>query len=589
MEQATKGRKTGPRLLRWWMILVCLLASWLCWWSVNKWLEPRPLWSRTLPERRLYSPLCEDADGEKLLVAEMQYDQVRKYRKTKALVILDKNNGKQLHRLEVKEPDLLSDGEMIHVPRILNNAVWRVSTIFKNNVTIHRLHSWKFKEEQIEKIVHTWTGLLPSNYLRLYWPEKSRVIVLNYAWPLSHFYATPQTHLLVAVTVKLLHNQFLFPIPSWNESWQLPEEAGQSPQRLARWNTPSGYWQSSPNISDNGRWALFTEPWGDARLAAQRGRATGRSNFQGEELFNLFRSESKAILAYETATGKLRNRYQDEKAHQSIGGWQDNCFVTMSFQASPDKVLTLQEINTGAANTNLNLFSHSFIYGYHVFRIDADGPHELRWPTGFPPAGVPWSLSHQKLLTSYPLLRGYTLRDRLHYALKIEGDQITILRSAKVSENAINGWNSWLGKAAQYSLWRSSLWARIQLRWQNQWPWLDYLLNKVSPYLKMSMDFVVVDDDSGTVREHSFQQTVCVGSYFEFSHLFLYENEEAEKEGGSVTLNCYQLPMRLSSPWWGRGAACVPMVLLLMYLMSRQRMIIQNPSLARRAGIPSGS
>jgi len=583
LEPASGLKKTGPRLLRCWMILTCLVASWLCWWGVNKWLEPRPLWSKTLSEGRYYYPLNESKDGRRLIATEVRSTNGKgAFRSNGALVVLDAANGQELHRVQVKDAGWFFDGEAQHLPRFHDDIVWFLS---RDNVAsgAHRLCRWNLQTGKLEEDVKTW-NFAPFQPM-LFWPVGSNVLVVGSHLPSIVLSLYPWPDPLKALMVKVFTNNGLLQMPAWFESYQLPEQADQPLRLLARWTPPEGYWSTYPILSSDGKWAAFPEAWGDERLAYQRAIATGRTQFRGQELLDLFRPKEQGLRVYDTADGRLSHRLHDPSASFYSSNWSGKYLITDSIHAEERTQLSLTELKEGAKDRNRNLFSHTFKHSCELYRVDDNGFHPIRPCRHFEPG--PTRLYYH----------GTTLNASLrldqhdnYYELDVEKDELVIKRRLSLQrDEQSKSWYRWMPGTGQYISIKGSFYNRLNHQWDGKWTWLNRVIKWFDPYLSKEGQAVITEERGGQSRECSFQQSPFDDWNVRLTHLYLLQTDNMGDVSSARTLNAYQVPVAIPSPWWSRGAACLPMVLLLMYLQSRRRLIIQIPSLARRAGIPSGS
>jgi len=566
MAQAAKANKIGSRLPRWWMILACVVASWLCWWGVNKWLEPRPLWSRTLPEGKYYYPLNESKDGRRLLAVEVRNTNASgAFRTSGALVVIDSANGQELQRIQVKDAGWFFDGEAQHLPRFHDDIVW---FLCRDNAAsgANRLCRWNLQTRKLEEDVKLW-NFAPFQPM-VSWPIGSKVLVVGYHFPPSLLSMLPWPDPFKDLIVKGYYYRGLLHMPAWFESYQLPEQADQPLRLLARWTPPERYWSTYPILSPDGKWAVFSEAWGDERLAYQRALATGHTQFRGQELFDLFRPKEQGLRVYDMANGKPSHRLHDPAVIYSASSWGSKNLVTHSIHADESTQLSLTELKEGARDINNNLFSHTFRHSCELYRVDDNGFHTIRPYRNFDPE--PTRL-HYHGTSLYASLR---LDQHDFYSeLDVEKDDLVIKRSISLKrDEQTRSWYRWLPGTDQYLSIQGSFYHRLHLQWDGKWGWLDRVIKWVDPYLSKEGQAVITEERDGQSRECSFQQSPFDDWNVQLTHLYLLQTESMGDVSSTRTLNAYQVPLAISSPWWGRTAACLPVVLFLVYVMSIRRM-----------------
>lgn len=572
MEQKTRANKTGPRLLRWWMIVACLVASWLCWWVVNTWLEPKPLWSRELPKKKVFQPVFEDTIAGKVLILETLLSEDGR-KKSVAFVILDRNSGQELYQTVVDDTDMADNYvPFLNTPRLLNDAVWRIAIQRKNNARFFQLRCWKYREKADETVVHTWQEPQGQALQNIAWPALSRVIVLRYLITPMVFEIDLNPNPFKSFAIKCLLEQHLLELPSWCESWQLPDETERLPRLLARWAIPSSRRNTSPVVSDDGQWAAFPESNSVPGKVAQRARASGRTSFQGDELLSLFRSDSKGILIFNTATGKLEYQYHDGAIHSAFAGWHGACFATMSDQAIPEKRLSLKEIEDAATARNFNLAWETLAHRCSSFRLSHDGIHALNWSNAIPHDRSQWFFGD-----GHDQFNGVcSLTDHSNYfTLKEDGDRLSALRTANVAADQTRRWAGWLGNTKQYLMNQPNQYMQWFKKSEGKWAWLDSLIKLVKPHIRLVNDVVVVDENAGRPLQHPFPMYPCIIFPNPSTHFYLFDLVMKDDEVEHGTLHAYPLPLRLFSPWWGRIVACVPFVMLVVYVIGRKHSVIR--------------
>lgn len=418
----------------------------------------------------------------------------------------------------------------------------------------YRLCSWELKTGQLNEKIFV-LKQYPIYITSIYWPLESRIFVVRFSVPhqlmLMACWSNPYQNL----AAQWLTNLALLPTPGWYESYQLAEEAGQPPKLLARW-TPE-YWNSWCDVSPDGRWAVFPEPWGDEKLAYVRAKASGRTTFRGKELAELFRSSTRGIRVYDTSTGKFTRHYQDTDPIHPTQGWLDNNLVITSYRFPDDAEMSLETLREGAANVNLNHYSHTAQMTSHVLRLGNDGAQMLAVPTILKQPNSSFYSNGRVLVATQ--LTGAELMVREG---EIQGQEVIFKQSARFPGHGDPRWVGWLPGTGQYVALAGSIYYRVHLMLGERWPWLDLVLRSIDPLLSKSGSVVVGEQKDGSVRECRIHQDFVDQAWARFSNLYLI----AKSKSGSITLNCYAVPLTIYSPWWGHGAALVPFLVLVIVL-----------------------
>ncbi|MFT3880502.1 MAG: hypothetical protein QM703_12670 [Gemmatales bacterium] len=573
MQQEAGTKKTGSRLLRWWMIVLCLFASWLCWWCVNKLLEPKPLWSSELSDGRYYHPLNESIDGKRLIAAEMCRTNRRgTVRANGVLAVIDSSTGQETHRVQVKEAGWFFSGEVEYLPRFHGNVVCFLSR--DNDTGLIRLCRWNLQTGKLDEEVKTWKHAPFSP--QVFWPIKSKVLVVRYHIHPDFFsLASAWPDPFKASIVQILCNMGLLHMPCWFESYQLPEHAGEPLRFLARWVPPAGYWFNSPALSPDGQWAVFSDAGGDESLAYQRALATGHTEFRSLELFQLFRPEQQGLLAYSTATGCRSHRLHDPAIQYSHINWRGSALILHKIQADEKIHLSMAEIREGARDRNQNLFSRTFRGSPEVYQVDQNGFHSVRLPSQFEPFSVNLYY-HGTMINALQKFE----HQHVFHELNLDRGELAISRSFSIDpKERTERWLQWMPGTDQYLSLQGSLHHRIHLHLAGKWPWLDTVLNWIDPFLSKEGHLVVIEERDGWTRECSFQQVIFDDWNVQFSRLYLLESTSSGDAPTTKRLNAYQVPIKIPSAWWSRLAAFAPVVLLVIYWARRKFLpvAIQSP------------
>jgi hypothetical protein len=157
------------------------------------------------------------------------------------------------------------------------------------------------------------------------------------------------------------------------------------------------------------------------------------------------------------------------------------------------------------------------------------------------------------------------------YELDYVEDQIMVKRELTFLQQGDRHFSNWIPHSTQYVCGANSLYRQCTARLQGKWAWLDSTIKLLGKLFDAEGSVVVVDQRPGGTRECAFQQLPANDSLASFSQLYLLEVKRNGDQIVSMTLNAYPLPLPISSPWWARMAACLPIVLLLVFVMKRRR------------------
>ncbi|MBL8821248.1 MAG: hypothetical protein JNJ77_01580 [Planctomycetia bacterium] len=516
-------------------------------------MSPRPLWSITLPERKVLYPQFEQENGPYLLAVEYQFGQVAGNVHILGLVILDKQTGRELYRLSTSDPNILRRGETLFVPRIHDDVVWWPAMEKSGNGIGYVLYSWRFKEDNKQKAVHTWH--YPGAFSHgIAWPIKSKILFVRYNWSQRFLQIIYPTNPFLSYALEYFANSLSVELPAWYEAWQLPDHPDQPLKMLSQWPVPKNRLHAHWQFSDDGKRAVVTESWGDERVAEKRAIAKGRKVFEGDELFNLFRPDSQGLLLYDTTTGKCIQHYRDKTAHLKCVSWQGPHIITFSLATEPHIQLTLNEIHQGAANRNKNLFSNSFYSQYSIFKVDDQGFQRV-------PFSEELHNTNMKLYVSGNELSGESYEEhpeKTHYHFAIQDGQLINLCTIVLPYSTTISFHNWLPGSYQYLLLTRSPWVKRLELLEGKWAILNNLVARVKPTIAKAMYTTMVDDQPGNRREHTFDMRPVTGAPGALSKLYMEKFHSLDRIVSEGSLYCFELPLHLHSPWWGRTAAMLP-------------------------------
>ena len=269
------------------------------------------------------------------------------------------------------------------------------------------------------------------------------------------------------------------------------------------------------------------------------------------------------------ANGKPSHRLHDPAVIYSASSWGSKNLVTHSIHADESTQLSLTELKEGARDINNNLFSHTFRHSCELYRVDDNGFHTIRPYRNFDPE--PTRL-HYHGTSLYASLR--LDQHDIYSELDVEKDDLVIKRSISLKrDEQTRSWYRWLPGTDQYLSIQGSFYHRLHLQWDGKWGWLDRVIKWVDPYLSKEGQAVITEERDGQSRECSFQQSPFDDWNVQLTHLYLLQTESMGDVSSTRTLNAYQVPLAISSPWWGRTAACLPVVMLLTYALFRRKQL----------------
>lgn len=555
------------RLPRWWHLLCYLALSLLLWWGVNKLLEPRPLWSIESREGRSLQPLVEQENGHYLLAVEVFHKAGTYSRNPLALVVIDKNSGQVLHRLETADSSLLNYDQVNSIPRIHGDVIWWLAITEILSGFEYRLCAWKYKEENMVRTVHLWQDSI-LHQLRLQWPGKSKVIVIHHKQNrLESKVWNRLMNTLLSLFLAMECN-ILFPeIPPLFVTWQLPETPDLQLQKLCQWSVPADRSDAAWEMSEDGNFLVVLEPPGYSGLARQRALASGKEKFQGKELYDLYRSDARGMQVYDTSSGRCLHHYQDEYVPYVSWGWRGSYLIT--------GVVNSNHITEELALTDLLRSDIEWIpssldrlkpFPRYVYQINEKGIQPVKMTTALRDTGVQFAFVGKIFQGSIR-----TWNSGISYLLGIDDDRLNLLQQLHFSESnsSIRQTSfAWLpGWHGQYITSSTNSWLKYISSWKYKWKWFERLYDKLEEQSWIKHSVTTVCD---ATRQQAFSHAVVADSPQSFSMLFLHKfrMQDVTTVIGS-TLQAYELPMQINSPWWARMAAMLPWLWLVFILFRR--------------------
>ncbi len=544
------------------MVPLCLLACWLAWWGMTSWLSPKPAWSITLPEQRMFYPVQESLDQRMLLCFDVQVETKNRPESLLGMVLLDTNSGYVLHRLSSRDFDAFEVIGSQERPHLHQNYVGWFKRRYHAGETSYRFHRWHFREGRVSTPQHSWKG----NDLHSSYPSQGSIVLFRYTLPQSVYYlgfhSLAGSRSILAMLNRLGH----LPQLTWYESWELPTEHTTEPRFLARWPAPYHGWGTGhPHITEDGKWAIFGEPNGIDMLAAYRAKQTGKFHFTGEELFNLFRSHNRELLVFNTMTGRVQHRFKDQAAaYHHVLQSQGNYLVVNCFYPNPDSCASMIELQKAGLRPNDDEYQNLFLRADQLFRIDESGITKLRRSPVVKQAQL-----GDRLFYSGKRLQVYQPFSNVFAELEVEGDEMNVkqvwtLPKAKDSYRAgdlLSQGNQVNIVGEQHPL------PDILSQWFVNTPMLKKWAGNVWHFLHPEKMFSIAElTASGSIREHVFAKERDVGA-LDASQLYTLLVVHPSEDNCTATLNAYALPMKLHSPWWSRVAGLLPLLLLLAYCL----------------------
>ncbi len=296
-----------------------------------------------------------------------------------------------------------------------------------------------------------------------------------------------------------------------------------------------------------------------------------RSDFQccggWERLAELSRPSIRGIRVYDTSTGKHTIHLADQAPIHLSHDWLGQLLIVYSPKIPKDTEFSL---------TSFRDYQSRYItavkHRYQVLKVHDGKVQALETPeilhTILPPdPNVNAFYSNGASL----VLIQPSGKNRVVSEVHASGDVAIIKRSASFPSNEETRWVAWLPGTDQYLAIKSSVHQRLHLKWGNKWPWLDGLLRYIDPWLSKKEDVMVVEERDGSYQECLFRQELVGKTTSQFSNLYLLDKSKQPQ----FTLNCYAVPVAIYSPWWARGAAILPFVVLIWLMLKRRRQHLQ--------------
>ncbi|MBL8822018.1 MAG: hypothetical protein JNJ77_05470 [Planctomycetia bacterium] len=549
-----------PRL-RWWRLLGCLFLSLFLWWGVGQLLEPRPVWSIDSREGKSLLPLVEQENGHYLLAVEVFHKAGTYSRNPLALVVIDKNSGKVLHRLDTGDSSLLKYDQINCIPRIHGDVIWWLAITEILSGFEYRLCAWRYKKENMVRTVHIWQDSILQQ-MRLQWPAMSKVIAIHHKQnSLESKVWNRLMNSLLSLSLGMECNVLFPEIPPLFETWQLPETPDHKLQRICQWPVPADRIDAAWEMSEDGNRLVVLEPPGNSSLARQRALASGKEKFQGKELYDLYRSEARGMQVYDTSSGRCLHHYQDEYVPYVSWGWRGSYLITGVVNTNHiTEELTLTDLlrrDIEWIPTRVDLLKP---FQRYVYRINEQCIQPVKMTTAFRDTGVQFAFVGKIFHGSIR-----TWNSGISYLLGIDEDHLNLLQQLHFSEsNSSIRYTSfaWLpGWHGQYITSSTNSWLKYISSWKYKWKWFERLYDKLEEQSWIKHSVTTVCD---ATRQQPFSYAVVATAPQCFSMLFLHKfrMQDVKTVLGS-TLHSYELPMHIHSPWWARVAALIPWLWLI--------------------------
>jgi hypothetical protein len=348
---------------------------------------------------------------------------------------------------------------------------------------------------------------------------------------------------------------------TWYESWELPDEISSEPRFLARWVAPySGWGTSGPHITDDGKWAVFSEPMGSDYQAAQRAKATGRNSFSGDELFQLFRSPHQGQLVYNTRTGKVEHRFSDHSAYPFVVQSSQNYLVMQAHYPDAKSKVSLAELVAVGKEPSEMLYRRLFLRADELFRIDEKGVTRIKRSDEVQQLSL-----GDRLFFSGNRLQAFSHENGTHAELEVVGNELKVRQLWPDRDEKLKAINLLPFENQGFVPGGSQSLPASLRRWLEKSPklrhWAEKLWNAIHP----KIGFSVVELMPSDMRYHSFSEQIT--RVKNSSMLYCFTLDESDRPVTGATLNAYSLPMILHSPWWSRVAGLLPLLLLLAYCL----------------------
>lgn len=561
MQQNTKQQRPSSGVFRWWMVPLCLMACWLAWWGMTSWLSPKPAWSIKLTDKRMYYPIQESADHRLLLCVDLMLDSQNGT--PSGLAILETATGNVLSTLTLDDVRPIDMYGNIISPRIVGNHVrWFTRQSKDDVVASHRLHRWHYRDGSLTDSKH-----LSSGYRQFVaGPESSSTIVLGQVFPLSVYQLGYIDNPYFTTALRVLNRLGQLPQFICYESWEIPDEPSAESRFLAHWAAPSP--ACGLQITTDGKWAVFTEPAGNDHLAIHRAKATGKESISGDELFQLFRSAHQGLLVYNTRTGKVQHRYNDNAAYHSVSQVTGNYLLAQSRTASTKGTVALSELVAAESTDNSKLYVNLFDQRDELFRIDEKGITKITRSQEMNQESI-----GSRITGSRGRLMAYDHWQSPTAELEVVGDELRIRQiwptppdEKLKAGNLLSTGNQAFVHTGHVGL--PDSWAR----WLKDYPRLHEWADKLWNIFDSQPRFTVMELTPSGFLQHSFPHNHLMfvsGA----TQLYCYDVVRPETDDKSATLIVYRLPLKLYSPWWSRMAGLVPLLLLLAYCLRRRRVL----------------
>lgn len=496
-----------------WRWVTAMLLGLVTWWSVNRWLEPKPIWQiRFTESERSLLPEYEDLSGNRLLTMEKPADRNGGPLDAAALtyVILDANTGKTLFRLAPPEDQSRS----LNGGRIVGDIYWFVDSNTDGNGTHFELRAWHFTQEDKIRVVKQWSIPRDTPYNIDFEHKKSPYFVVRTEWPWQPALATLMVDGWTGLTSILAlqkGDDWLTAVVPWMRTYQLSAQSPEPPRLIASWTLTALRW-CIPSISPDAKIIIV----GDAFLPA-RWRYNTRQEY----------SNPPGVLLYDGHTGKQRylaDHHVDPSLAQKTEVWGNlirlrsttNPITFDLYDGVTGKKQFWPKILTEPSFIG-KLFQDQITPNKAIFKED-DREYHVQWS----PMGI----------------EGFQLAD----LQKVE--------NVEVSERVYLQ-DRFLACQSQTTYQPDML-----IRLGQHWKWLLDKIIEIWPPVRTGLHFFDITTGANNwhildVEGHRLDST----RHFYTTHY--WKNDR--------TLQAWAIPFEFYSPWWGRTTGILACILILVF------------------------
>lgn len=545
--------------LRWWMLILCLLASGACWWFARFLVDPQPLWTLERTGKQ-YLPLYESED--QLVVTEgnleVSNEMIHSEKVPGSLLILDRSTGKEQHRLQVLDISMMHIRDYhLPIPRLHKGALWRITSTYEYSGRVHHLLRWDYARDQKEKVVHTWKG--PQQQVT--WTQNNRVALISFRQSLFPLLSMMSDSAFGTLLFHKLDRNNCMPEITWWERWNVELDSEPLLRRQARWMNPIGRDRHYPNISPDGQWALFTSIWPDDYDLVQRAKRKGLTSCTAQQVVDLVRPDEREVLVYNTITGQRVSHDQPTVPILSITNWSESTFLAFSYHQLSDKDFLLSEY--GTTSSQHLLLGQAAPLSHDAFSFEDGIITPLHLATEFPELRLTDSVFNKRLscLSQSSLVE-----------LRRQGRQWSIHQQIEMSSGSLGYELNWLLNTNQ-AITRYEHFEPFWTEIIEQFPWTERFFPPIQEDDQERYQFSVFDNSRGNTERYVFRDQTPWSTPFLTKFLYSIRNEKRGIDIISSKLFAYEVPIRWYSHAWRWLAACLPLVLLMLYVMRRRRTV----------------